>query len=169
MEPLSSDLFHRLFLLHQREVFAYIITLAPDRNDAEDIFQETCLKLFEKAKEFDPARKFFPWACGFALNEARRFRRAHCRERWQFDDVVFESLASIQVKSADTIEARLQLLMDCLAELPTEKREMLLQCYGCRESFSDLAVQFGIEPQTLRKRLERIRRTLFECMEKGAG
>ena len=98
----------------------------------------------------------------------RRFRRAHHRERWQFDDVVFESLASIQVKLSDAIEARLDLLMDCLAELPAEKRELLLQCYGCRESFNDLATQFSVEPQTLRKRLERIRRTLFECMEKGA-
>ena len=169
MDSLFPNLFHELFLLHQREVFAYIVTLVPDRNDAEDIFQETCLKLFEKAKEFDSARKFFPWACGFALNEVRRFRRSHYREKWQFDDVVFESLASVQVKSADVIETRLQLLMHCLAELPTEKRELLLHCYSCRESLNHLAVQLGVEPQTLRKRLERMRKTLFECMENGAG
>lgn len=167
MESRPSKLFHELFLRHQREVFAYIVSLVPDRNDAEDIFQETSLRLFEKAEEFDSSRKFFPWACGFALNEVRRFRRAHHREKWQFDDTLFESLADVQVRAAEAIQARLDLLTSCMAELPQEKRDLLLQCYGCRETLNDLASQFQIEPQTLRKRLERIRKTLFECMEKG--
>jgi RNA polymerase sigma-70 factor, ECF subfamily len=164
MQTSPPNQFHELFLVHQHEVFAYIVTLVPDRNDADDIFQETCLKLFEKAREFDTTRNFFPWACGFALNEVRRFRRSHLREQWQFNDAVLESIADIQVRLADKIQARLQLLMDCLAELPPEKKELLLQCYGCRESLNNLAAQFKIEPHTLRKRLERIRRTLFECM-----
>jgi RNA polymerase sigma-70 factor, ECF subfamily len=161
----SPGSFNDLFLRHQRDVFAYIVTMVPNRVDAEDIFQETCLKLLENAELFDPERKFFPWACGFALNQVRKFRRSHGRERWQFDDAVLESLAEVQVESSGSLEERLQLLVDCLAKLPAEKRELLLACYGCQGSLNDLAIQFGIEPPTLRKRLERIRRTLFECIQ----
>jgi RNA polymerase sigma-70 factor, ECF subfamily len=168
MTILSSNQFHELFLQHQHELFAYIVTLVPDRNDADDIFQETCLKLFEKAREFDLTRRFFPWACGFALNEVRRFRRDHFRAMWHFDEVVLDRIADAQVTLADAIEARLQHLAECLAQLSPEKRELLLQCYSRRESLNDLAVQFGIEPYILRKRLERIRKTLFECIDKIA-
>ncbi len=71
-----SSQIHELFLRHQKDVFAYILTLVPDRNDAEDVYQQTCLALLEKQSEYDVGREFFPWACGFALNEVRRFRRA---------------------------------------------------------------------------------------------
>jgi RNA polymerase sigma-70 factor, ECF subfamily len=164
--PLPNP-FNELFLQHQRNVFAYILTLVPDRNDAEDVYQQTCLALLEKQSEFDPRRAFFPWACGFALNEVRRFRRAHGRERMQLDDAVIESLASVQFKSAQRIDDQLDLLMDCLAALPADKRQTLMQCYTFHGGLKDLAVRLQIEPDALYKRVERIRKTLFECMEKS--
>ena len=162
--PLPNS-FSELFLQKQREVFAYIVTLVSDRNDAEDIFQETCLQLFQKANDFEPGRQFFPWACGFALNEVRRFRRAHHREKHQLDDDVFEALAAFQIRSADAIDVRIQRLTDCMAKLPPEKKQFLLQCYSCQDSLKTLAAEFEIEPQTLRKRLERIRKALFDCIK----
>ena len=102
-----QETFNELFLQHQRDVFAYIVTLVPDRNDVEDVFQQTCVALLERQKEYDPRRKFFPWACGFALNAVRRHRRAHHRERTPLSDAVIESLASVQSNSAERIEARM--------------------------------------------------------------
>lgn len=121
MNPLPLRPFNELFLRHQRGIYAYILTLVPNRNDAEDVFQQTCLTLLEKADQFDSERPFFPWACGFALNEVRRFRRAHHRERVQLDDAVLESLVHVQLKSAGPMEKRLDLLMECVAALPAEK------------------------------------------------
>ena len=43
------------------DVFAYILTMTPDRNDAADIYQQTCLALLEKQAEYDPRREFFPF------------------------------------------------------------------------------------------------------------
>lgn len=166
MNPLLSRPFNELFLRHQRGIYAYILTLVPDRNDAEDVFQQTCLTLLEKADEFDSERSFFPWACGFALNEVRRFRRSHCRERAQLDDAVLESLASVQLKSAGQLEKKLDLLMECVAALPPEKRDLLAKAYGCARGLKGLATHLQIDINTLYKRLERIRTALFLCMER---
>lgn len=163
----SSTNFNELFLRRQKDIFAYVLTLVPDRNDAEDVYQQTCLALLQKQAEFDPGREFFPWACGFALNEVRRFRRAHGRERTHLDDAVIESLASVQFKSEGQMESQLALLMDCLAELSLEKRQVLMQSYSYHGGLKDLASRLCIEPDTLYKRLERIRKMLFECMQKG--
>lgn len=162
----SPRAFNELFLRHQRDVYAYILTLVPDRNDAEDVFQQTCLMLLEKAAEYDPERRFFPWACGFALNEVRRFRRTHYRERAQLDDAVIESLASAQAQPGAQIDKRLDLLKDCVAALPPEKRDLLAKAYGCARGLKDLAAHLQIDLNTLYKRLERIRRLLFACMER---
>lgn len=163
----ASNPVHVLFLQHQRDVFAYILTLVPDRNDAEDVFQQTCLALLEKQSEFDLSKEFFPWACGFALNEVRRFRRGHWRERMQLSDAAIESLAGVQFKSAQKIGAQLDLLMECLAELPAEKHELLMQSYSYHGRLAELAKWLRIEIDTLYKRLERIRTTLLKCIEKG--
>jgi RNA polymerase sigma-70 factor, ECF subfamily len=162
----SPNSFNELFLRYQKDVFAYILTLAPDRNDADDVYQQTCLALLEKQTEYDPGRAFFPWACGFALNEVRRFRRAHHRERMQLDDAAIESLASVQFKSAEQIDRQLDLLMDCLALLPPDKQETLMHCYAHRGAMKDLAARLGVDANALYKRLERTRRLLIECMEK---
>jgi RNA polymerase sigma-70 factor (ECF subfamily) len=163
----SPNPFNELFLRHQKDVFAYILTLVPDRNNAADVYQQTCLALLEKQAEYDPRRTFFPWACGFALNEVRRFRRNHYRERMQLSDAVIESLASVQSKSANHIDGQLDLLMGCLDLLPVDKREMLMQCYAHHGGMRDLAARLALDPNTLYKRLERIRGILMECMEKA--
>ncbi len=161
----SPNPFNELFLRHQKDVFAYILTLMPNRDDAADVYQQTCLELLEKQAEYDPGRAFFPWACGFALNEVRRFRRAHCRERMQLDDAAIESLASIQSRAAGQIDAQLDLLTNCLDSLPAEKRETLMRCYSHHGAMKDLAARLGLDASTLYKRLERIRRLLIDCME----
>lgn len=167
MHSSSARTFNEVFLQHQKEVFAYIVTLVPDRNDAEDVFQQTCVAILERQHEYDPQRRFFPWACGFALNAVRRHRRAHHRERASLSDAVVETLARVQAESATRIRSRIDLLMDCLAKLPAEKRELLMRCYARTGSLDALAGQFQIEIGTLYKRLERIRRTLFICMDEG--
>jgi RNA polymerase sigma-70 factor, ECF subfamily len=167
MSSPSHNPFNELFLRHQKDVFAYILTLMPDRNDADDVYQQTCLALLEKQAEYDLRRQFFPWACGFALNEVRRFRRAHWRERMQLDDAVIESLANVQLKSAGHIDRQLDMLMDCLESLPPDRRETLMRCYSHRGSMKELALRLGVDVSALYKRLERTRKMLIECMEQA--
>jgi RNA polymerase sigma-70 factor, ECF subfamily len=164
MDSPSPKTFNELFLEHQRGIFAYIITLLPDRNNAEDVFQQTCLMLLQEQARYDRRREFFPWACGFALNEVRRFRRAHYRERLPLSDAVVDFLAGVQAKSSQRITAQTDLLSACLEELPAEKRDLLMHCYARQGGLDGIAAQLRLETTVLRKRLERIRRTVFECM-----
>ena len=71
----DRDSFAEQLVCNQHRVFAYIVTLLANRDDAEDAFQSTCLVLWKKWKEFDPSRDFFGWACGVANNEVRNMLR----------------------------------------------------------------------------------------------
>ena len=156
MNPPSATSFNELFLRHQKDVFAYILTLVagPERR-GRHLSADLSGSCWRSRPSTIAQRAFFPWACGFALNEVRRFRRAHHRERMQLSDAVIESLASVQSKSASQIEGQLEMLMDCLDSLPVDKRETLIQCYAHHGGMRDLAVRLALDPNTLYKRLER--------------
>ena len=65
--------FDEQFVRSHRHVFRYIAALVPNRDDAEEVFQDTCLKILEKWRDYDAIRPMVPWACGIAQNMARKF------------------------------------------------------------------------------------------------
>ena len=74
----DSDL-HRalvpLLMRHERQIFAYIYTLLPNRHDAEDILQETCLTIYDKFAEFTQGTDFLAWAMRIAWWKVRAARQ----------------------------------------------------------------------------------------------
>src|SRR3954467_1415402 len=71
----QQDKFVEQFVRSQDRVYAYVVTLLPNRDDAEEVFQQTSLALWKKGQEFDPTRDFLPWACGMAHLEVFNFLR----------------------------------------------------------------------------------------------
>jgi hypothetical protein len=52
----QHERFAERFVRSQDRIYAYVVTLLPNRADAEEVFQQTCLALWKKWGEFDPAR-----------------------------------------------------------------------------------------------------------------
>ena len=66
--------FVRLYTANSRRVYAYILTLLPNRTDAEDVFQDVGTLLWEKFGEFTPGSQFGAWACRIAYFKALKYR-----------------------------------------------------------------------------------------------
>ena len=62
----KARLFLRLFLQNQRRIYAYVLTLLPNRADADDVFQEASLVLWDKFDESSPPDDFAAWGCRIA-------------------------------------------------------------------------------------------------------
>src|SRR5687767_4268119 len=78
--------FAELLRLHQSRLFGYVHSLVRDLDDAEDLFQQTAVILWNKFDGFDRSRSFFSWACGVARFEVANFLRARGRQRLYFSD-----------------------------------------------------------------------------------
>jgi RNA polymerase sigma-70 factor (ECF subfamily) len=65
-EPWKGKLFLRLFLQNQRRLYAYVLTLLPNRTDADDVFQEASLVLWDKFNAENPPADFAAWGCRIA-------------------------------------------------------------------------------------------------------
>ena len=61
-KSLSETEFVLLITRHQAAIYAYILTLHPNRVAAQDILQETNLVLCRKVAEFEPGTSFKAWA-----------------------------------------------------------------------------------------------------------
>src|SRR5262249_11570774 len=53
-EQAKGKLFLRLFLQNKRRLYAYVLTLLPNRADADDVLQEASLVLWDKFDEHNP-------------------------------------------------------------------------------------------------------------------
>ena len=165
--PLTHEQFMRLFLQAERELTRYVMSIVPNVNDARDVVQETAMSLWRAIEKYDPARPFVPWACRFALNEARMHLRSEGRRRRRFlqDDVV-ALLEDRRTELAPQLDDRRRHLRDCLDRLPEEKRGLVRGYYFDDESVESLAARLGRSVDAIYKALQRTRQALQECIER---
>jgi RNA polymerase sigma-70 factor (ECF subfamily) len=161
----EQEFFAEQLTHNQHRIFAYIVTLVANRDDAEDIFQEVCLVLWKKWKEYDVEGSFFGWACGVAHNKVRNKLRTSSRARVQLSEEVLSQIAAVRAKADELLEMRSHFLGPCLNQLSDQQRQLIEQCYLGDRSINAIANEMRISPAALTMRLQRIRRTLFECID----
>jgi RNA polymerase sigma-70 factor (ECF subfamily) len=166
MNQPTQDEFAEQFLRSQRRIYAYIVSMLPNRADAEEVFQQTSLILWRKWAEFDREREFDRWACGIAHHEVRNYIRRAGRGSVSLTDAMLDTLGENLLSGKPRQNDRFDALEKCLQELSASHQELVERCYCRDEKPIELAEQLGIAPATLYMKLHRIRRALVECVER---
>ncbi len=164
MNEQQHQLFVELFVRNQNRVYRYILTLVPNRADAEELFQETNLTLWKTWDRYDPGHDFVRWACGIAHNEIRNFARKKRASHVLFSDEMLDHLAALRLQHEGLLDERRGALAECLKKLPSRDRELVDRCYGCGETIKTIAENRGQTPNVFYKALRRIRATLHGCV-----
>jgi RNA polymerase sigma-70 factor (ECF subfamily) len=166
MIDLRTD-FAALLRQHQTQLFGYIYSLVRDLDDADDLFQQTSLVLWDKFEQFDASKSFVSWACGVARYEVLNFLRARSRHRLYFSDEL--NLALIEAQESleeEQLEERRDALAGCMKKLRQRDQELLEACYGRSVCIPEVARDWGRSSQSIHNSLRRIRRVLFECVRR---
>ena len=153
-----------LMTRHQRQIFAYIYTLVPDRHDAEDLLQETSLVVCEKFDDFTPGTDFVAWACQIAWWRIRYSRQKFARSKVVFDDEVLAAVAQTAGEMAPELDERHEALALCLKKLPTRDRELVLTRYEPGSGVAEAARRSGRSMDAAYKALNRLRKLLHDCV-----
>lgn len=155
-------------LLHRAtgQILAYINALLLNWDDAEDVFQDSCVVLWRKFDEFRPGTNFVAWALRIAQNKAMDFQKGRARRRTFFTPELQTSLmAEISRPDAPPTDAGLDALSNCMEKLGAGDRQLVRLCYGEGVRVREVAAQMGRSPQSVHNSLRRIRMTLLECIE----
>jgi RNA polymerase sigma-70 factor, ECF subfamily len=160
-----TEAFATLYARHHVDLLRYVLTLVPDRAQADDIVQETARVLWQKAAAYDPAQPFLPWARKFAYFEVLKFRRREGLKRRYFSDTLVETLADERASRDEFLEGRRHALDDCLARLDESSRQLVRDRYaGGPGSVANIAAQRGATPNAISLALHRIRLRLLDCI-----
>ena len=65
---MNSETCERIYNTHYMRVFSYVMTLAGDRHQAEEITQETFFRAFSKSADFRNESDEVTWLCAIAKN-----------------------------------------------------------------------------------------------------
>jgi RNA polymerase sigma-70 factor, ECF subfamily len=162
--------FEHHFSQCESEIQAFVFTLLPHWPDVEDIVQRTRIVLWQKFSTFEPGSSFKAWALQVARFEVNNFRRTQRSDRLCFDDALVDSLAEVRTTLADELDRRRSVLNDCMSKLRASDRQIIRHCYGPKATTTKEAADRLHRPvNTLYKALNRIRRTLLECVKQVTG
>jgi RNA polymerase sigma-70 factor, ECF subfamily len=161
-----SEQFAALYARHHLDLLRYVLTLVPDRVQAEDVVQEAACVLWRKADQFDPERPFWPWARQVAWFEVLKHRRNHAVRQRYFSAALVETLAEERAAQEDALEARRTALQGCLQRLDEASRQLLIERFGEGRALVDIAARQGRSANALYLMMHRIRQRLVECVER---
>ena len=153
-----------LMTRHQRQIFSYIYTLVPRRHDAEDLLQETSVVICEKFDEFRPGSDFVAWACQIAWWRVRYSRQKFARSKVLFNQDILDAVAQTASELAPEFDERHEALALCLSKLHARDRELVLTRYEPGHGVPEAARRSGRSMDAAYKALNRIRKSLFDCV-----
>jgi RNA polymerase sigma-70 factor (ECF subfamily) len=170
----SPDVHHRKaqftrdLAAHQARLYGYVHSLVPDIHDADDLYQQTALILWNKYAEFDPARDFFAWACGVARGEVANFVRRRARQRLYLAADLNLLLAEAHAEMTDEeLDDRRDALGRCVEKLPPADRQLLAECYADEAGVHAAAGRRNRSTHSVYNSLRRIRKALFDCVTRA--
>jgi RNA polymerase sigma-70 factor, ECF subfamily len=162
-----SQEFVRLYQRNERKLYGYILSLVPNMAAADEISQETNLRLWEQFDQFDPHREFISWACTIAYYQVLKYRKMASRERVYFDSKVLDLLADQTARERNELAARQSYLVDCLAQLTDFKREVFRLYYSLGMTAKAVAEKLGRSAPAVEQMLVRTRHALHDCVERA--
>jgi RNA polymerase sigma-70 factor (ECF subfamily) len=176
-ESMPSGTFEQLAMPHFERLYNFACWLTHDRQEAEDLVQETYAKALKGFSSFQPGTNFRAWIYRILRNTFLTSRTGlQATATVPLDlDTDEEQLPAVTATPESILLQRSdwQLVQEALAQLPVTYREILLLCEVEEMSYQEIAATLSIPMGTVMSRLSRARRALraavHETQNRTAG
>ncbi|MFA7446141.1 MAG: sigma-70 family RNA polymerase sigma factor [Flavobacteriaceae bacterium] len=159
---------------HQSKIYGFIYSKIGDRDIADDIFQDTFIKVIRtlKSKSYNEEGKFLPWVMRISHNLVVDYYRSHKKmplkrdtEEFSVFSVLCDGNPNIEAQLIDMqIEKDLQRVID---ELPEDQKEVLIMRIYQDLSFKEISEQTGVSINTALGRMRYALMNLRKIIEKN--
>jgi RNA polymerase sigma-70 factor (ECF subfamily) len=153
----------------QSAMYAFIVSLLGGANDADDVLQETNMKLCRRWSQYDREQPFLRWAYAFARFEVMAYRKSKQRSRLVLDNTLVATIAGELEESSENADSRLKLLEVCLKRLNARQRELIFARYGRGEAVRDIAARLSRPENAMAALFYRLRKILADCVQSLIG
>jgi RNA polymerase sigma-70 factor (ECF subfamily) len=163
----DSAAFDEIYDAFNARLFNFLARLMRSRGRAEDLVEETWLRLVTHAARLQPDTRLGPWL----FTVARNLYISHCRSRMLEDASVADGISlwppapatsPFEQAAANELEARIE---TALARLPPIYREVVLLVAIEGLEPTEAAAICGVSAATMRQRLKRARDLLAQWVD----
>ncbi len=167
----NKSAFARLYGLTHAKLLGVALRILRDRALAEDVLQESYVKIWRHATSYDPSiASPMTWMATIVRHGAIDALRKRQLEALGSED----EMATIASNDPDPVEemhlARLRpKALAAFARLPEDKRRLIMLAYLRDRSRQELSIRFGVPANTVKTHLRRalleLRATMFASIE----
>jgi RNA polymerase sigma factor (sigma-70 family) len=159
---------------HRKKIFTYILMVVKDKCLAEDIFQDTFIKVIKSLKEgrYKDNGRFLSWVIRIAHNlmidHFRKEKQLNIISNDSYETDIFNSkkFAERTVEEEIVYDQITKDVRRLLQELPEDQREVVVLRHFCGLSFKEIAEQTDVSINTalgrMRYALINLRRLIQE-------
>jgi RNA polymerase sigma-70 factor, ECF subfamily len=166
-----NDLMER----HATPVFHFLCRMVGNEDDANDLAQETFVRVFKSSRSFRPEQKFSSWLFTIAANLARnhfRWRARHPNisldvENPETEQSLGDTLpANSPAPNEEALSVeRAKAVRVAVGKLPEDLREAIVLCEWEELSIAEAATILKATPKAVESRLYRARQILRERLK----
>lgn len=156
-----------LYVCNQDMLYGYIASLLPNKADADDVFQETSLILWEKRGSYDPERSFIGWSYGIARNVVANYVRKNKNRGVALNPDLFSKVEAVRQRVGDALQKQADAMQECLQRISEKQRAFVVTCYSEQTKITEVAAEMGVSENALYQRLSRLRRQLMDCIRRA--
>ena len=145
--------FETLLARHQAKVYGYIFSVVKDKNVADDIFQDTFLKVVQTINSgmYKDENKFIHWVMRISHNLiVDHFRRVSKLPTVNKNDFLLENLRVLD-DNVEKVVIKNQTRQDIrklIKKLPDEQRRVVILRHYGKYEFKDIAEKTGVSINT---------------------
>lgn len=170
----NLEAFTILYERYQRRLYNFILRYVEDPSTAEDLFQETFLKVYRLREAYDQKALFVTWLYTIARNlcwDERKSPRRRQGERSQPPRLPSSEPADPSPGPLGTLEAkeREALVRKAIASLPDVDREVLILSRYEGLRYEEIAKVLGTSAQAVKARAHRALTALKEHLKQYGG
>ncbi len=147
-------------------IHGFILTMVPNRADAEDILQNTIMYMWEHFGDFSPGTKFLSWAVTIAKFHVLTYRKTMTRSKIHLSETALDLIAEENVKLSTHVDERHEALQKCLKKLTEKDLNFLKKRFMQGSAARKIAEDIGVSLNVVYKRLARIKGMLIDCIRR---
>lgn len=161
----SSD-FLQLLMSNQMRIYAFILSLVRNYEDADDILQDTANTMWQKYSETQPIRDFVSWGMQiayFKILDHRKHQKSN--SHIQFNSELFEKIVPMVEKAHSNHDTRTDKLKRCLQLLSEREYKLIDLRYYQNVKPKEISSLLGMSILNVYKSMSRVHGRLLECMQ----
>lgn len=157
----------RLLVLYGKMVFRLVARIVPQREDAEEVYQDVFVKAFRSIGTYDERQaSLATWLGRIAYHEALNFVRKKAPTLVYLDEHPKDLEDCEEEADVQHDEHAIQRMEQALKHLQPHEQSLLTMFYFDHLSLKEIAYITDSIPTTVGSQLSRIRKKLYRIMQK---